>query len=1000
MKNKLPSAKVFTIACFIVFVVGCGRNSKDSSPDAALSSFELEPGFKIELLASEPLLGDPVDMEIDEAGRLYVVEMFGYPLDKSGTGKVNLLSDTDGDGRMDKSVVFAENLVLPNSVMRWKKGILVTDAPYVLYFEDTNGDGHAEVRDTVLAGFALSNPQHNLNNPVLSIDNWIYLGHEGAVGTDRYKMEFGDPGHEVYYPHKPNADRLGINAGGRGVRFRPDRGGLEMTSSHTQFGHAFDTWGHHILVSNANHIFQEAIAERYLVRNPDLIVSDVTESLSDHGEASEVFPITRNPQNQLLTDVGVITSACGTTIYDGGVFPELYNRVSFVAEPVSNLVHADVLTDRATLFNASRLHPHQEFLASRDPKFRPVNMYVGPDGALYVVDFYRQIIEHPEWMSDDVIKSGELYNDSDKGRIYRISRTDAGPPFWTKGLTLGELTDEKLVDLLADSNGWTRRQAQRLIVDRATVGIETALRKLAVDPGRPLGRLHALWALEGIGKLDRTLVAGALNDLVPGIRENAIRLSEPMLPDDALTTNLLALAHDPDAKVRYQLLCTLGSISRPDADKVRNEILFHDLKDPWVQIAALSVPSSQANGLLQAALDHYSDTDPATADWLSRAAAMASVSRHMDLVRPLIRRATQQAGPDGLKAAILEGLAQGYEDLETKTPLSAADQDLVVNTCLNHNSSRLRKASFHILQRTGIDAAHFGPMFVRARKMASDTSLTADRRAEAIDFLSLRNPDPDKAMLLGLLEPREELSVQLASIRTLNHVKDTAISAAILNKWPLFTSSLRDAAIRIFVHDEQRSAQLLDAIESGRVPVADISWPRKVGLMAQSNDSLRNKARRLFTMNKDNEINRRYETALHTDGDAVKGQAVYEAQCSICHQIRGGGGVAIGPDLGTIHNWPAEAIMANILDPSQSISSGYDLWQVELKNGESFQGIVSAETPGALTFRNAGMMERSVRRQDIKSLKALPVSAMTAGLDKSIDVTAMSDLLAFLKKNK
>jgi putative membrane-bound dehydrogenase-like protein len=196
----------------IVLLMSCQNNPESSSTgvkaEEALSTFELEPGFKIELLAAEPFISDPVDMEIDEYGRLYVVEMHGYPLDKTGSGVIKLLEDTNGDGRMDKSTVFADGLVLPNSIMRWKKGLLVTDAPNVFYFEDTNADGKADIKDTLLTGFALSNPQHNLNSPVLGMDNWIYLGHEGAVSTQTYQKEFGDPGTEIYFPAQPDSPRL------------------------------------------------------------------------------------------------------------------------------------------------------------------------------------------------------------------------------------------------------------------------------------------------------------------------------------------------------------------------------------------------------------------------------------------------------------------------------------------------------------------------------------------------------------------------------------------------------------------------------------------------------------------------------------------------------------------------------------------------------------------------------------------------------------------------
>ncbi|MGZ5135783.1 MAG: PVC-type heme-binding CxxCH protein, partial [Flavitalea sp.] len=317
--------------------VNSGVPAKD-----ALSTFQIADGFKIEMIASEPLVSDPVDMEIDEYGRLYVVEMHGYPLDKSGSGKVILLSDTDGDGNMDKRTVFKENLVLPTSILRWKKGVLVTDAPNLLYLEDTDGDGQANITDTLLHGFALSNPQHNVNSPVYGLDNWIYVSHEGSVGTREYKEEFGDEGSEIIYYGQPYTAKLPKNANGRSIRFRPTLKQIEMLSSRGQFGHTFDEWGHIFECSNSNQGYQEVIANRYFERNPDLLVSDATHSMSDHLDAAEVFPTTTHPDRQILTNVGVMTSACGLTAYLGGAFPAPYNKnLTFVAEPVSNLVHVD-----------------------------------------------------------------------------------------------------------------------------------------------------------------------------------------------------------------------------------------------------------------------------------------------------------------------------------------------------------------------------------------------------------------------------------------------------------------------------------------------------------------------------------------------------------------------------------------------------------------------------------------------------------------------------------
>jgi len=279
--------------------------------------------------------------------------------------------------------------------------------------------------------------------------------------------------------------------------------------------------------------------------------------------------------------------------------------------------------------------------------------------------------------------------------------------------------------------------------------------------------------------------------------------------------------------------------------------------------------------------------------------------------------------------------------------------------------------------------------------------MSEEKRAEAIDFLTLGDPSAQVSMLEKLLVPQEQPAVQLAVLRTLNEIPSNNVSEYLIRQWPVLTTEIREAAIEVLMADPERSALLIDALEKGKILTSSVSFERSVGLMMMKDESLRNRARRLFTKNEKEakEINKTYQAALDLKGDPSAGKQVYLQNCARCHAVRGELGVPFGPDLGTIHNWKKEDIMANILNPSLSISAGYELWEVELKNNESAQGIIASETSAAITLKNSEGLSRIINRQEIKSIKSLNISAMPSGLEKKIDKQQMADILAFLRQN-
>lgn len=984
------------------------REAADAGPpypaQEALFTFEIEEGFQIDLFAAEPLVRDPVAMEVDELGRVYVVEMPGYPLDVTGTGRIKLLTDTDGDGRPDRSTLFADGLVLPTGIMRWKGGVLVTDAPHVYYLEDTSGDGQADVKRVVLTGFARSNPQHNFNGPLYGLDNWIYLANNRTISTRTYAHLFGDVGEEIRFADREDGPRLPRNAGGRNVRFRPDAHELEMLSGWSQFGHTFDAWGRHLLVSNAHHIFHEVVAARYLERNPDLLVTGAVHHMPDHGSAARVFPITLNPDYQLLTDRGVITSASGITCYLGGAFPPGYDGVAFVAESVHNLVHADRISDAGATFVAGRLSEKGEFLASTDSWFRPVSFYIGPDGALYVIDYYRRFVEHPQWMDDETAAGADLYSGSDLGRIYRVAPRGFPPPSWVNRLPLGEASDEELVRLLEHPNVWYRRSAQRLLVDRRTPAA-AALERLARESPSPQGRVHALWTLDGLGRLEAGLVSNALSDAVPGVRENAVRLAELHLTRaPELSERLLALQDDPDPKVRFQLLLTLGELDGPSVRDAREKLLFHDLEDEWVQVAALTARDAKDPRLFEKALARLGDRETAgRRAYFQRISSLIGARNEAPAIRSLLRGAltARAPGAEWWRAAALQGLAEGLKGKGVPASILGAERERILASFLEigQTSRPLREGCLALLEVLGLPAEPGARAALqRALAVASDRKADPDLRADALHLLSLSDPTPHAEILQQMIDPREPAPVQRAAVRTLGRIGGLEVPTFLLARWETLTPAVRDEAVSTFMLDRERVRLLLEAVESGVVQVSTVGWGRSVVLMRDWDGDIRDKARALLDerAGAPEAAVERYQKAVRVRGDAARGRDVFLAHCSQCHQMEGADGVDFGPDLATVGHWSPQALLVKILNPGRSVADGYELWVVRKTNGESVSGVMASETEAAVTFRNAGGADMRIPRSEIDSITATSASVMP-GFERLITEEEMADLLAFIR---
>ena len=561
------------------------------SPADSLAHFRLDPGLAIELVACEPEVVDPIAIRFDEDGRLWVVEMRDYPHGpkpgEPATSQIRVLSDEDGDGRYETSRVFAEGLLFPTGLQPWRGGVFVTLAGEVAYLADSDGDGRADRRETWFRGFTQENPQLRANHPRLGLDGRIYVanGLRGGVVV----------GARV-------ADAKPISISGMDFAFDPLTGEAEAVSGNGQFGMAMDDFGNRFVCNNREPLNHVVLENRYLARNPLLAVGAVVSHVAAAGEASRVYPLA-NAWTTSNLHAGQFTAACGVEIYRGDALGEPYYGNAFICEPTGSLVHREIVEPRGATFVSHRASETGEFLATPDGWFRPVNLETGPDGALYVVDMYRAVIEHPGYMPSELQQRADLRLGDDRGRIYRVVRVDAKARSADQAKPrLSKAATAELVAMLTRRNSWWRETAARLLLQRQDKTVHGDLEQLAQSAAEPATRVAALAIVKGLGVLDDELLVKSLRDKHPRVREQAVVLAEPRLlsgdHDSLLRGPLFALASDPDAKVRFRVALAWGGRTGSDAVAALSLVAVAAV-DPWTIDAIATALPENASPLLQ-----------------------------------------------------------------------------------------------------------------------------------------------------------------------------------------------------------------------------------------------------------------------------------------------------------------------------------------------------------------------------------------------------------------
>ncbi len=1027
---------------------------KPLAPSESAKRFRLPDDVRIELVAAEPLIADPSAVTWDAHGRLFVAEIHGYNLEghydvlelnktgqldrivrripagpkakqaaeKETYGTIKRLVDQDGDGQMDAAHVFANRLPPCHGMVPARDGIIVVCRPHILFLADRDGDGKAEVRDVLFTGFGKTVLERSINNPRWGIDGWIYV-----CG--------GNAGGDITGPDMKRPVKLGTSD----FRFRADGSAIEPVTGRTYtFGQTSNDWGDRFLISTRSPaLCPLPIPYRYLARNPFLPTPD---TVYDAAGYIRTYPASRphpwrversreKEWSKYYTDRygeaeaianGYFTSACGPLIYRADSLPRRYQGNLFACEPSQNLVHR-CLPIRAGLRYQARRAPDEqqsEFLTSTDQWFRPINLSTAPDGSIYIVDMYREIIEDYSAIPRYLQQQYGLIEGKDRGRIWRI--VPAGHVRTTNRSNNiaypGDLDAEGLVALLSHANPWWSQTAHRLLVEKspASSSVVPAIANLLSAGKSPSSRLHALHLLAAIDRLTPESLQQALADRNFAVRRHALQLSESQIEQHAgLQDKVCALANDPDAMVRLQLALTLGAWQAPRSYEILRQLAKRDGGNRWFRAAILSSVAHAPHRFLRTMLDH---PEPASGRHeLLHSLASIIGARHRDKEITAVLIAAAHDGDDSggatdspadqLLSGLLDGLRRGRHE-----SFQSVEGERALARLLEGRSAELRRMAVAVMGQLKLSSStRLRALFAKLAEAALNEELSLQRRRSAVELLASGPWDLQRKTTHALLDPRQPLELQLGAVHALSNVDTPDVADVLLEHWNAMTPQVRTAGLRIIFGRTNRLPRLLAAIERGTVSPRSLGTYERTMLLENADQAIRAQAKKLFATShasKPSAQIERYRAALEAERDAARGQAVFRRVCAACHRLQKVG-TAIGPDLTSAQNRPDDAFLLDILQPSAKIAAGYESYLVVDQAGRIFTGVLASESATSITLRAGApnptdmgadtFEEHTILRKDIEQMKGLEQSLMPDDLHKLMTPRDLADLLAYLR---
>ena len=979
-------------------------------------------GFQVTLFASEPLLkGKPLAQAFDADGTLFVAESVDYPNDLveppkedptaeiAGHDRIVKLIDSDGDGQADRHSVFAENLSIPTSMLAYDGGLIVAQAPHMLFLKDTDGDGKADLRKVLFSGWGTRDTHAGPSNLTWGLDGWVY----GIVGYSGFAGEVA-------------GEKLRFGAGF--WRCRPDGSKLEFlrSTNNNSWGLGFSEEGL-LFGSTANGNPSEHMPLPNRVYERVRGWSATTLSGIAGSPEMELAPKAAAPGESVairqVDHHGRFTAAAGHRLYTARAYPrEYWNRASFVCEPTGHIVATFQLMQQGAAFTSRMAW---DLVASDDEWTAPIQADVGPDGQVWVIDWYNYIVQHnPTPAGFETGERGAYVTplrDKTHGRIWRVVH-DTAPSTTRK--SLAQATPAELVAALRDDNMFWRERAQRKLVERAAgrpdggrdvvPALIDLVRDASVDAiGLNPGAIHALWTLKQLGVLEGpatdslavATVQSALLHPSAGVRMNAVKVL-PRDPGSLATLAGSGVAADPAALVRLAVLESLGEWSpSAEAGAIVNQMIAdtRTLTDPVLADAATSAAAVQAATVLPmlVADGTQAKSEPRrlviierVAEHVARGADAAAVGKAIVQLR--------DATPE-VAAAALTGMARGWPKGTAAT--LGPDAEVAIASLVDTLPPASQGQLVTLVQHTGSKALDSKIGRISDALLAEidrTESPEPDRAESAQRLVTLRPADPTVVeAILSRVGGRASPELSAGLIASLGRSSAPEAAVALLDKLASLTPQVRETAVRTVLSNRDWAAQLVGRLEKGTVSLGDIPIVERVKLTDHPDRAIRDRAKKILAAGGGLPSADRQKVideilpVVRAGGDAARGRLVFKEQCGKCHRHAGEGG-KVGPELTGMAVHPAHELLIHILDPNRSVEGNYRAYTVSTDDGRVVTGLLASESKTAIEIVDAEGKRVAIQRDEIDAFVPSPNSLMPVGFEKQIKPEGFADLLAFL----